>query len=262
MAYSFYPTKRPGRLGDAERVDGQPLHGRPLRPSRRRTPREPCQPDRRGESRSTRSGQVLREVLSRSRDWTEQRRSSPSRRRTVSRFPGIRIVRQRPGLVYISSSPHAAAPRLQHYLASRGIGTAGHYPVRSPGACVPGLRPEARRSASMRRGRAGKFLAPIVDRHARERRSRGGRPGARFSSSKSKNLDFVVLHSSIFLSIVSQRFRKGDRSMYAGKRVLVTVAWALLAATWRSAWLSWVPWSPSSMPPSQAAEPMNSTSSP
>ncbi len=134
VAYSFYPTKNLGCLGDGGAVltDSRSMAAR-LRLFR--------DGGRRANHVSRIAGvnsrldeiqaSFLREFLPQLRDWTEERRQlALLYEEHLADCPGIRIVRQRPGSVYhLFVIRTRQRQRLQRYLASCGIGTAVHYPV-------------------------------------------------------------------------------------------------------------------------------------
>ena len=134
VAYSFYPTKNLGCLGDGGAIltNSATVSGRlkMLRDGGRRgshISRIAGVNSRLDEIQAT----FLRAFLPRLTGWTEERRRlAHIYEEQLSDCPGIQIVRHRPGSVYHLFPIRARRrERLRKHLAERGIGTAVHYPV-------------------------------------------------------------------------------------------------------------------------------------
>lgn len=134
VAYSFYPTKNLGCLGDGGAVltDNRAIAARLrlLRDGGRRAGHVShiaAVNSRLDEIHAA----FLRAFLPRLTDWTA-RRSKLARlyEEHLAGCPGVRVIHQRPGSVYhlfVIRTPHRR--RLQEYLARFGIGTGIHYSV-------------------------------------------------------------------------------------------------------------------------------------
>ena len=134
VAYSFYPTKNLGCLGDGGAIvtNSSAIAGwlKMLRDGGRRgghTSRIAGVNSRLDEIQAG----FLRAFLPRLADWTEERRQlARIYEEQLDDCPGIQIVRHRPGSVYhlfVIRARHRE--RLRKHLAERGIGAAIHYPV-------------------------------------------------------------------------------------------------------------------------------------
>lgn len=134
VAYSFYPTKNLGCLGDGGAVltDSRAIAGRLrlLRDGGRRTghvSQIAAVNSRLDEIQAA----FLRAFLPRLTDWTAQR-SQLARvyEEHLTGCPGIQVIRQPPGSVYhLFVIRTARRRRLQEYLGRVGFGTGIHYPT-------------------------------------------------------------------------------------------------------------------------------------
>jgi dTDP-4-amino-4,6-dideoxygalactose transaminase len=134
VAYSFYPTKNLGCLGDGGAVltNSRSVAGRLrlLRDGGRRANHVSHVAGMNSRLDEMQAA-FLRAFLPRLPRWTEQRRRlARLYEEQLADCPGIQIVRQRPGSVYHLFVIRARnRERLRSYLEQHGIGTAVHYPV-------------------------------------------------------------------------------------------------------------------------------------